>query len=167
MPILQDADPIIQLVMFTMVVLQIIFHNSCRSCHFLLSMLHYIVQLCLLCNGRILTASDCKLLSDFPKDPDSAAKQFQVSSHKTIYTVCPKRKCQKLYLPVYQNGSSIPQYPMYCTHKAFDNDKKCGTHITRPRKFGKIDVKVPIKRFVAFSFKLLELPLGNRASSIL
>ena len=130
MPILEHADPIIQLSVFTMVVLQVILHNSCRGCHFLLSMLHYIVQLCLLRNGRVLTVYDRKLLSDFPKDPDSATKQFKLEGKETIYAVCPKQNCQKLYPPVYQKGSPIPQYPMYCNHKVFNN--KCGTRITRP-----------------------------------
>jgi len=34
MPILEHADPIIQLSIFTMVVLQVMLHNSRQSCHF-------------------------------------------------------------------------------------------------------------------------------------
>jgi len=76
-PILQNTDPIIQVAVFMMVVLQIILHNSRRGCHFILSMLQYMVQLCLLRNGRILNVYDRKLLADFPKDPGAVVKQFK------------------------------------------------------------------------------------------
>ena len=146
-----------------MVVLQVILHNSRRGCHFLLSMLHYIVQLCLLRNGRVLTVYDRKLLSDFPKDPGAATKQFKLGTTEVIYAVCPKHNCQTLYHPVYQKGSPIPNYPLLCTHKSFNNSSECGTHITRPRRFGKVDVEVPIRRFVAFSFKDYIAELTSRS----
>jgi hypothetical protein len=108
-------------------------------------MLHYIIQICLLWNGRVLNVYDRKLLSNFPKDPDSATKQFNLDIKETIYAVCPKQTCEKLYPPVYRKGSPIPEYPTYCIHKEFDNDSECGTRITRPQKFGRADVEVPIK----------------------
>ena len=50
--ILPNVDPIIQ-VSFTMVALQVVHHLSRRGCHFLLSMLRYIIQLSLMHNRRI------------------------------------------------------------------------------------------------------------------
>jgi hypothetical protein len=162
-PILQDVDPIIHVAVFTMVVLQVILHNSRRGCHFVLSMLQYIVQLSLLRNGRVLNVHNQKLLADFPKDPDTAIKQFKLETKEAIYAVCPKQKCQSLYPPAYQKDSPIPRYPMFCTHKSFDGDSECGTHITRPRRFGNADAEVPIKRFVAFSFKDYIAELTSRS----
>ena len=149
-PILQHADPIIHAVVFTMVVLQVILHNSRRGCHFLLSMLHYITQLCLLWNGRILNVYNQKLLSDFPS---SAVRQFKLETKEVVYAVCPKQQCQALYRPVYQRGSPIPHYPISCTCKLFNDNSECNTRITCPRRFSKVDIEVPIKRFVSFSFK--------------
>lgn len=145
-----------------MVVLQVLLHNSHRGCHFLLSMLHYIVQLCLLRNGRVLNVYDQKLLSDFPKDPDSAVKQFKLETTEFIYAVCPEQQCQALYRPVYQKGSPIPHYPLSCTYQWRRDRSPCGTRITRPRRFGKVDVEVPIKRFVSFSFKDYVAELTSR-----
>ncbi|PPR01782.1 hypothetical protein CVT26_013175, partial [Gymnopilus dilepis] len=128
--ILEDADPIIQLVVFTMVVL----------------------QFSLLRSGRSLSIHDQKLLADFPKDPDSATKQLKLDSNHTIYSVCPKVKCQTLYAPKFMHGSDIPQYPKYCNCIGL-NGKPCGTRLTRPRRFNRHEVDVPVKRFVSFSFR--------------
>ena len=146
-----------------MVVLQVLLHNSRQGCRFLLSMLHYIVQLCLLRNGRVLNVYDQKLLSDFPKDPDSAVKQFRLEAVEAIYAVCPEPQCQALYRPVYQKGSPIAHYPISCTYKSLHNDSPCGASITRPRRFGKVDVEIPIKRFVSFSFKHYVAELTSRS----
>ncbi len=145
-----------------MVVLQVILHSSRQSCHFVLSMLQYMVQLCLLRNGRNLNVYDQKLLADFPKDPDSATKQFKLETKEVIYAVCPKHQCQSLHRAVYQ-GSPIPQYPMFCTNKPFDSSSECGTRITRPRRFGSADAEVPIKRFIAFSFRDYVAELASRS----
>ena len=146
-----------------MVVLQVILHNSRRGCHFFLSMLQYIVQLCLLRNGRVLNVYDQKLLADFPKDPGAAIKQFRLESKEVIYAVCPEEKCQSLYRPLYQNDSPIPHYPIFCTNQPFDMESECGTRLTRPRRFGNVDAEVPIKRFVAFSFKDYIAQLTSRS----
>ncbi len=146
-----------------MVVLQVLLHNSRRGCHFLLSMLHYIVQLCLLRNGRVLSVYDQKLLSDFPKDPDSAVKQFKLETLEVIYAVCPEQQCQALYPPTYQKGSPIAHYPLSCTYKSPHDSSPCSTRLTRPRRFGKVDVEVPIKRFVSFSFKNYIAELTSRS----
>ncbi len=58
-----------------------------------------------------------------------------------------------LYHTVYQKGSPIPNYLLLCIHKLFNNSSECGTHITCLQRFGKVDVEVPIRQFVAFSFK--------------
>lgn len=163
LPILQHADPIIQATLFTMVVLQVLLHNSRRGYHFLLSMLHYIIQLSLLRNGRVLNVYDQKLLSDFPKDPDSAIKQFRLGTLEVIYAICPEQQCQALYLPVYQKGSSIAYYPLSCTYRSTQDGSPCSTHLTRPWRFGQVNVEVPIKGFVSFSFKNYIAELTSRS----
>ena len=92
-------------------------------------------------------------ITDFPIDPDSAVKQFRLDAVEAIYAVCPEPQCQLLYQPVYQKGSPIVHYPISCTYKLLHNDSPCGAHITHPWRFGKVDVEIPIKRFVSFSFK--------------
>jgi len=52
---------------------------------------------------------------------------------------------------------------MSCTYKSFNNNSECGTHITRPRRFGQFDVEVPIKRFVSFSFTNYIAELTSRS----
>ncbi|PPQ79322.1 hypothetical protein CVT26_001092, partial [Gymnopilus dilepis] len=159
--ILEGADPIIQLVVFTMVVLQVILHTSRRGCHFLLSMMKYVVQLSLIRSGRNLSIHDQKLLADFPKDPDSAAEQLKLDSSVTIYAVCPKAKCQALYAPKFTDGKLIPQYPKYCNCTGLDG-RQCGTRLTRPRRFDLHEVDVPVKRFAAFSFRGFVASLTSR-----
>ncbi|PPQ82487.1 hypothetical protein CVT26_012890, partial [Gymnopilus dilepis] len=152
-PILSGVDPIIQASVFTMVVLQVILHLSRRGCHFLLAMMRYIVQLSLQRNNPILSVQDQKLLHDFPKDPDSAVKQFLLDGSETIYAVCPKATCHKLYTPNFSGSLPFPRYPEYCSHREFADGNECETRLTRPRVFGDFEVEVPIKRFVSFSFK--------------
>jgi hypothetical protein len=52
---------------------------------------------------------------------------------------------------------------MFCTHKSFTDGSECGVHITRPRRIGNVDTEVPIKRFVAFSFKDYIAELTSRS----
>ena len=88
--------------------------------------------------------------------------QFKLEIKEVIYAVCPKHKCQSLYPPAYQKDSPIPHYPMFCTHKSFDGDSKCGIRIS-PWRFGDADAEVPIKKFVAFSFKDYIAELTSRS----
>ncbi|PPQ96460.1 hypothetical protein CVT26_010514 [Gymnopilus dilepis] len=152
-PILPNSDPIIQVTIFTMAVLQVTLHLSRRGCRFLLGMIGLIVQLALLRNGSSLSVQDQKLLSDFPKDPETAVKHFLRNSKEVIYAVCPKFSCQKLYAPSFYASSPVPLYPAYCSHCKVKNGDSCGTRLTRPRFFGDVKVEVPIKRFIGFSFK--------------
>ena len=79
------------------------------------------------------------------------------------YTVCPEQQCQALYPPAYQKGSPISHYPLTCTYKSPRDGSPCGARITRPRRFGNVDVEVPTKRFVSFSFKNYIAELTSRS----
>ena len=73
-----------------------------------------------------------------------------------------KASCQKLYAPRFKEFSPIPEYPLYCSHREFDNGDECGMRLTRPRFFGDTQLEVPIKRFLAFSFKDYVASLTSR-----
>ncbi|PPR02024.1 hypothetical protein CVT26_008718 [Gymnopilus dilepis] len=161
-PILDGVHPVIQASVFTMVVLQVVLHLSRRGCRFFLAMVYYIIQLVLLGKGLSLSIEDQKLLSDFPKDPETAMKQFLLEGNEVIYAVCPKASCQKLYAPRFVGTSPIPQYQMCCSHCELHDGNECGTRLTRPRFFGETQVEVPIKQFVAFSFKEYVASLTSR-----
>src|ERR1700678_1847856 len=124
-----------------------------RGCCFLLSMLQYILQLALSRSTFRLSPGDRKLLSDFPKDPDTAIKHFQLDGKSVIYAVCPNGKCHQTYKPTFEDGSPIPIYPKYCTHKEYSNGAHCRELLTRPRRIKDVDIDVPIKTFVSFDFK--------------
>ena len=136
-----------------MVALQTVLHVGRRGCQFILAMLRYIVQLSLMRKNHNISTTDKALLTDFPIDPHTATSAFRLDGHETVFAVCPHSKCHKTFAPTFIGRSPIPNYPMYCSHKEFENGAECGTRLTRPRSFGKKDVEVPIKHFVVFSFK--------------
>ena len=144
-----------------MVALQTILHVSRRGCQFILAMLRYIVQLSLMHKNCNISAMDEALLTNFPVNPHTATSAFRLDGRETVYPVCPNSKCHKTYAPIFIGRSPIPNYPTYCSHKEFDDGVECGTRLTQPRSFGK-DVEVPIKRFVAFSFKNFVAELLSR-----
>jgi len=96
---------------------------------------------------------DQKLLADIPKDFRSVDARFPLDSKHTIYAVCPNPDCHATYKPKYSDASPVPSYESFCTHKQFPNGKTCGTCLLRPRRVGGQTVCVPIKPFVAYSFK--------------
>ena len=98
-----------------------------------------------------LSPANQKTLSDIPKDPDTITKHFHLDNECTIYAVCPKRTCHRTHKPTL--GSSEPEYPMHCSHREYAGGSVCGTRLTRPRTFGDVEIQVPIKAFVSFSFK--------------
>jgi len=143
----------IQVSIFVMVGLRIVLNVPRRGCCFLLAMLQYILQLALSRSTFRLSPGDWKLLSDFPKDPDTAIKHFQLDGKSVIYAVCPNGKCHQTYKPTFEDGSPIPIYPKYCTHKEYSNGAHCRELLTRPRRIKDVDIDVPIKTFVLFDFK--------------
>ena len=137
--------------MFTMVALQVVLHVSRRGCHFILSMLRYVIQLSMSHNKRI-SPHDKEFIANIPTDPSSILKKFALDGKETIYAVCPNARCHKTYRPAFSKDSAIPVYPKYCTFKEFPGSRDCGTHLTRPRAFANVTVEIPIKQFVSFSF---------------
>lgn len=134
------------------VAMQVVLKTSRRGCRFILTMLQYILQLAFMRSNPTLSAQNQKILADFPIDADTATSKFNLGSKHTIYAVCPNLGCHKMYAPSTTSDSPIPNYPQYCDHQEFQNERKCGTRLTRPHSIEAFIYEVPIKRFVSFSF---------------
>jgi hypothetical protein len=114
-------------------------------------MLRYAVQLCLMREHIALSQRDLKLLSDFPVDPRTAEKEFNLNTKAMIYAICPNENCHASYKPTFNDGSPIPIYPSFCTYSHFG--RHCKEPLVRPRLISGHIVSVPIKKFVAFNVK--------------
>ena len=115
------------------------------------AILKYIVQLCLMREHTGLSQRDLKLLSDFPVDPRTVEKEYNLNTKATIYAICPNENCHASYKPTFNDGSPIPIYPSFCTHLHFG--RRCKEPLVRPRLISGHIVSVPIKTFVAFDVK--------------
>ena len=81
--VLGNADPVLQVAFFMILVCQVILGVSRRGCTFLLNMVQYILHLTLVQSGRPLSLHDQKLLVDIPKDFRSVDARFsQDSKHQ-------------------------------------------------------------------------------------
>ena len=131
---------------------------SHRGCTFLLNMVQYILHLARfhIASG-LLSQDDEKLLSEIPSDPHASEKAFSLSSKNTIFAVCPNSNCHFNYKPSFKDGSPIPIYPKLCSHREYPGGQECGTALLKPRvglqRVQGQTVEIPIKPFVAFSFK--------------
>jgi hypothetical protein len=114
-------------------------------------MLRYAIQLCLMREQTGLSQHDLKFLSDFPIDPRTAEKEFNLNTQATIYAICPNENCHASYKPTFNDGSPIPIYPSSCTHHRFG--MRCKELLLRPRLISGHIVSVPIKTFIAFDVK--------------
>ncbi|KAF9523512.1 hypothetical protein CPB83DRAFT_898736 [Crepidotus variabilis] len=84
-PILQGAEPLVQIMMFTMICLQVLLHLSRRGCHFLLAMTRFIIQLTLSRHKRELSSHDTQFVSQLPVDPASVTAKFPLDGQETIF----------------------------------------------------------------------------------
>ncbi len=151
--ILSDVDPVLQVTLFMVVTCQVLLGVGRRGCGFILNMIGYIIQLTLLRMGSVLSQRDTKLLSDIPVDIRTAEKHFSLQNQHTIYAVCPNPACHYTYKPQFTPDSPVPIYPSQCTHREFPNDPVCGTHLLKSHSIAGHTVSLPIKSFVAYSFK--------------
>ena len=126
---------------------------SRRGCTFMLSMVQYIIHLTLLRLGPELSQGDEKLLSDIPTDHRAIEKAFSLDNKTTILAVCPNPKCHFTYEPTFHCDSPIPIYPDTCNHREFRDGKKCGTPLLKPHCANGYTIHLPIKPFIASSFK--------------
>lgn len=126
---------------------------SRRGCTFMLQMIQYIIQLTLLRLGPDLSQGDEKLLSDIPSDPRATEKAFSLDNKTSIFAVCPNPNCHFTYEPTFRCDSPIPIYPDTCNHREFRGGKKCGTPLLKRRCVNGHTIHLPIKPFIAFSFK--------------
>ncbi|PPQ84375.1 hypothetical protein CVT24_009431 [Panaeolus cyanescens] len=140
------------------VAMHVILRTARRGCSFIFDMVRQIICVTLINSMGALSLRDRKLVSDMPRDPDTAVQSFKLDRKRTCYAVCPDRSCHRNYPPTYQPGSSIPFYPTYCEEKTSVQGGICGTRLTRPRTYssdkGKpVTIFVPIKTFVGFCMK--------------
>jgi len=151
--VLQTVNPVLQVTFFMVTVCNVLLGVSRRGCTFMLSMVQYIIHLSLLRLGPDLSQGDEKLLSDIPGDPRAIEKAFSLDNKTTILAVCPNPNCHFTYEPTFQDDSPIPIYPDTCNHLEFPGGTKCGTPLLKPRRSNGHTVHLPIKPFIAFSFK--------------
>src|SRR5271169_4972828 len=152
-PVLQNVNPVLQVTLFMVTVCHILLGVSRRGCTFMLRMAQYIIHLTLLRLGPNLSQGDEKLLSDIPIDPHATEKAFCLDNKTTILAVCPNPNCHFTYEPTFQGDSPIPIYPDTCNHHEFKGGRKCGTSHLKPRCMNGHTIHLPIKPFIAFSFK--------------
>jgi hypothetical protein len=127
-----------------------------RGCHFMLSMVQYIIQLSFMrsnTNSKKLSQRDQKIMADFPVDVRSATAQFSLEGKHMVYATCPNPKCHRTYKPVFEGDSPIPKYPTFCSHREFHDGSSCKQRLLRPRGINNRETQVPIKPFVYFDFK--------------
>ena len=155
-PILEGVDPVLQVMLFMVTTCHVLLGISHRGCTFLLNMVQYVLHLALFRVG-LLSQEDEKLLSNIPSDPRAAKKAFSLPSKNTTFAVCPNSNCHFNYKPSFKDGSPIPTYPKICSHREFPGGQKCGTTLLKPRVGPRCvqgqTVEIPIKPFIAFSFK--------------
>lgn len=152
-PVLENANPVLQVAFFMILTCQVILGVSRRGCNFLLNTLQYVIHLTLIRRGPLLSLHNQKLMSDIPRDFRLAEQHFPLDSQHTIYAVCPDLHCHATYKPTFQEGSPIPLFESHCTYRQFEGGKKCGTRFLRPRHIGSQVVEVLIKPFIAYCFK--------------
>jgi hypothetical protein len=152
-PVLETADPIFQVAFFMLITCNLILGIGRRGCNFLLSIVGYIIQLTIQRRPGKISSHDQKLLADIPCDSRYAEERFNLTTNTTIYAVCPNTNCHAIHKATFESGSPIPLYPKTCSHVEFAGGSQCGTELLRfERVEGKV-ISVPVKRFVAFSFK--------------
>jgi hypothetical protein len=150
-PILPSTEPIIQLSIFLVIGCKVILGTSRRGCSFILQILQYLIQLCLMRNSELLSQRDKKMLSDFPVDPRTPEKHLNIEPKGEILAVCPNDSCQAVYSPTFNGASPIPIYQTYCSNNRYG--RRCRQILLRPKQVqGKL-ISLPIKLFVYFTPK--------------
>lgn len=137
--------------MFAMVVLEVVLNISRRGCHFFLYFAQHVVKLALSRHKVDTSPQNSNLVENFPVDPDTVRNKFPLDGKATVLAVCPKSTCHMTYAPTFHRGSPVPRYSRTCTRREYKNGPICGTALTRKHESGLF--RVPIKRFVSFSFK--------------
>lgn len=154
--LLYHADPLVQLSLFIMAALRVVYHNSRDSCRWLLQMFSFFVLTAFKHRSGSTIQSEEKLVKTFPRDPDTVLDNLHLKPKCTIYAVCPNPKCHKLYPPVAHNGDPRqPKYPDICSYNNYPTNpasRPCGERLTTSKVVNKVTIRVPLKRFVFFDF---------------
>ena len=143
--LLPRVDPILQALLFFVIVLWTILGVSQEGCKFVLEFLSYFAQLCLMRGSPTLSHRETDLLASIPSDPRTIHDSFHLESETVIYAVCPDIK----HAPKFKGGSPIPIYPSRCRHRL--SGRRCNNILLRPRTIAGKTVYMPIKPFVFFS----------------
>ena len=138
---------------FMVTVCHVLLGVSRHGCTFMLQMIQYIIHLTLLRLSPDLSQGDEKLLSDIPLDPCTIKKAFSLDNKTTTFAVCPNPNCHFTYEPTFQGDSPILVYPDTCNHLEFWGGMKCGTPLLKRQCVDGHMIHLPIKPFIAFSFK--------------
>jgi hypothetical protein len=86
-------------------------------------------------------------------DHRASEKAFSLDNKATIFAVCPNPNCHFTYEPTFRGDSPIPIYPDTCNHREFRGGKKCGTPLLKSQRANGHTIHLPIKPFIASSFK--------------
>ncbi|PPQ82520.1 hypothetical protein CVT24_006403 [Panaeolus cyanescens] len=151
--VLFHADPLVQLSLFIMAGIRVVFHSSRDSCRWLLQMLSFLVFTAFKHRSGNATKSENHFSKTFPRDPDTVLKNLRLESKTIIFAVCPNPSCHKLYPPTSpDNDSRNRQYPDFCSYSKFSEDPPCGERLTETKVVNKVKITVPRKYFVFFDF---------------
>ena len=142
-----DANPLVLIAVFTVLVINILGHVSRTSCGFALNMLRMMVEVAFSGTGKP-NAFEEKILKAFPTDIRTARKHFNLESKFTYYASCPA--CCALYSP--EIRKNIPVYPRLCDNKPFPESKPCGARLTKSGTANGKSIRVPIRPFAVQDF---------------
>lgn len=115
--ILSGAKPIVQLVILMVVACHVILGLPRRGCHWLFSMVDYILQVTV---ERVYGTSSVPqyfidILGGFPRDVRATTNNFHLEAKGTVYATCPK--CHTTYAPEYDGD--IPKYQERCNARQY------------------------------------------------
>ena len=154
---LPNAEPLVQLVVFMVVVCSIILQLSHQGCAWLFAMTHHIIQTVARIDPNNYIPSRLRhVLDHFPCDPITAIQQFDVGTASlTIFATCPNPHCRATHRPVIVPATSILLYPNCCTAKLLGRGgkRRCGFLLVTNKEIGGRQIPHPIIPFISLDMK--------------
>lgn len=117
------------------------------ACDFLLGLISIMLFLTFWRSDGSLSSSPQNVLRQIPMNFDTALSRFHLTEKTVVYVVC--SSCHCTYSPHYTDGSTVPIYPVHCTHHP-TLEAKCGESLL---SHGPDGVARPKKTFVYHDFK--------------
>ena len=124
----QDQSPIhrmdivTQVAMLICVVCHVMFGVDTLSGNFIMGAISLLLYLAFQTSKGTPSLSQENILQQIPLTIQTALSRFQLGCKTVIYAVC---SCHCTYTPTYAQGSTIPKYPEFCTHRPTP-EFKCG-----------------------------------------